>query len=313
MGDLLLATNLIQRPIIKTGGAQGTPAWKNGSGTNATANSRDEWGTNKEGLFVGADNKPYAPLGQHAAGGTMYLSLRLKPEGATFKGGDLQCALVRTLGDAATTGTSATVTMVAGGLPQVVTGEIPVPAGSGELFLLLNNLSAMTVFVTEARLSPEPITDEFGRFSGAETDTETIRFDWAGEPELSWSQAWGIGQAPDPEPEPEPAVWGDLIADYLDRSGDEDTIKLAGKHAPLVLEYVRGYTRGRGFTQDEAGAETVTPGIRAVVIAATARLTANPEQVTYYQTGDYTERPAILAGWTLPELAVLNNYRKRWA
>ena len=45
-------------------------------------------------------------------------------------------------------------------------------------------------------------------------------------------------------------------------------------------------------------------------MAAAARLVANPEQLTYYATGDYTERPAVLTGYTLAELGVL---RDGWA
>ena len=90
-------------------------------------------------------------------------------------------------------------------------------------------------------------------------------------------------------------------ADELD---EPDALQLAMEHVSIVLEYVRGYTRGRGFTDAPA-----VP-LRAVIVSASARLIANPSQVVSYRTGDYSETPAILAGWTIPERGVLHRYRK---
>lgn len=321
MGDLLLATNLVPRPHTQQGGAKGTPAWLNSSGTNAKINERDDWGNPVPGMFLDWGARVYAPLGEVTGTERTYLQITLKGLAVAFKGGTLTAGLTRTLGQPASS--PAQITMGTGDTTQSLTGDMPVPTGDGPLYLVLGNDAASSIAVTGTRLSPAPITDDMGIFDGSEPDTETTRYEWTGEPELSASQAWGIGQAPDPdpdpdpdpepEPEPEPTAWGQLVAAHINRAGDTETEQLASQHAVLVMEYVRGYTRGRGFTQHESGAESVTPGIRAVIIAATARLTANPEQVSYYQSGDYSERPAILAGWTLPELAVLNNYRKRWA
>ena len=80
---------------------------------------------------------------------------------------------------------------------------------------------------------------------------------------------------------------------------------MAEGHLATVLEYVKGYTRGRGFH----GYVPERP-LQAVIVAATGRLVTNPEQVTYYSTGDYSERPATLTGWTLAELQVLRRYRR---
>lgn len=106
-------------------------------------------------------------------------------------------------------------------------------------------------------------------------------------------------------------VWDNLaaalaprVAAIVGRVGDEDTIATAEAQLPLVAEYVRGYTRGRGF-EGEAPAGP----LRAVIVAATARLATNPEQVSVYTVGDYSERPAQLAGWTLAEIGVLHRYR----
>lgn len=106
-------------------------------------------------------------------------------------------------------------------------------------------------------------------------------------------------------------VWDNLaaalaprVAAIVGRVGDADTIATAEAQLPLVAEYVRGYTRGRGF-EGEAPAGP----LRAVIVAATARLATNPEQVSVYTVGDYSERPAQLAGWTLAEIGVLHRYR----
>lgn len=107
------------------------------------------------------------------------------------------------------------------------------------------------------------------------------------------------------------AVWDDLaaslaprVAGMVGRHGDESVIETAKAQLPLVAEYVRGYTRGRGFIgSSPAGA------LLAVIVSATARLATNPEQLDAYTMGDYSERPARLAGWTLAEIGVLHRYR----
>lgn len=132
--------------------------------------------------------------------------------------------------------------------------------------------------------------------------------------------------APDPDPDPDdPAEWLHLLEEdparalvatalaprALRHAGtDPDAapapaLAMAEGHLATVLEYVKGYTRGRGFH----GYVPERP-LQAVIVAATGRLTTNPEQVTYYSTGDYSERPATLTGWTLAELQVLRRYRR---
>lgn len=118
----------------------------------------------------------------------------------------------------------------------------------------------------------------------------------------------------DPAPTPPaPAGLGVRVAAFLGRAGDQETIDQADAHASIVTEYVYGYTRGRGFITYSNAPDEYERGIESVIISATARLTGNPEQVSYYAAGDYSERPAVLAGWTLPERAVLNRYRRRTA
>lgn len=107
------------------------------------------------------------------------------------------------------------------------------------------------------------------------------------------------------------AVWDDLAASLAPRvaamvgqHGSEPVIDTAKAQLPLVAEYVRGYTRGRGFD----GSAPAGP-LLAVIVSATARLATNPEQVSAYTMGDYSERPARLAGWTLAEIGVLHRFR----
>lgn len=129
-------------------------------------------------------------------------------------------------------------------------------------------------------------------------------------------QALSVGvkaEVVDPPPGTGPDTpWTDLAAktaQFLGRGDDEMLIAQATIHSEIVAGYVAGYTRGRGFDDDGEPNRQ----LRFVIVAATARLSANPEQVSYYQAADYSEKPAVLAGWTLPELAVLHNYRRRSA
>lgn len=109
-----------------------------------------------------------------------------------------------------------------------------------------------------------------------------------------------------------PAVREDLaarVADHIGRPGDPATIRQAGAHVDVVAEFVHGYVGGHGFDIDGNPA----PGLRAVIVSATARLTTNPEQVATYTAADYSERPTTLTGWTIAEQSVLHRYRTRWA
>ena len=136
--------------------------------------------------------------------------------------------------------------------------------------------------------------------------------------------------APEPEPEPEepgdgPEEWGRLMDDdpqalFVARRLAERIIRHTGgnleavtadelvtaqDHALTVTEYVRGYTREQGFV-----GYIPHRSLQAVIVAAAARLYVNPEQITYYQTGDYSERPATMTGWTMAERAVLRRFRR---
>lgn len=77
-----------------------------------------------------------------------------------------------------------------------------------------------------------------------------------------------------------------------------------------AISLVEGYTRGkcRIPTTNE-----FRPGVGEVVLAVSARLVANPEQISHSeQSGAYRVSKGVgFQGFTLAELAVLNRYRKR--
>lgn len=122
----------------------------------------------------------------------------------------------------------------------------------------------------------------------------------------------------DPEPRPDYEHWIERVSTTAvrligrrpfkaDGTPSQDLIT-ARVQAPLVAAFVEGYTRGRGFTDG-----LPTRPLEVVVQSALSRLVQNPEQVDYYSVGDYSEKGAKFAGFTLPELYILNRYRKLWA
>lgn len=110
---------------------------------------------------------------------------------------------------------------------------------------------------------------------------------------------------------PPPPITGSddakAVARYLGRGSDQTVVALADEHLPIVKAFVRAYVRGAGFAADGSPAEN----LRAVILSACARLTTNPAQVKRWQSIDYSETPVTLAGFTLPELAILHLYRRR--
>ena len=99
------------------------------------------------------------------------------------------------------------------------------------------------------------------------------------------------------------------VAAFLGRTGDAATVDLAVHHLPAVTAMVRAYTRGRGFDQGGNPADDLA----LVIVSSCARLVVNPEHTVEQSTGPFSIRQAIFNGWTLPELAVLHQYRKRAA
>lgn len=136
--------------------------------------------------------------------------------------------------------------------------------------------------------------------------------------DAAWTHRFTGDEPAEDEPEDDPRYvdyitrTGSAVSAMLgqpDRPGQQD---LAEHCAEVLTGYVRGFVRslpgvaGRGFTSYGVPQRD----IRAVIITATVRLASNPRQLTYYQSGDYSERPAVMAGWTIAELAVLRRYRR---
>lgn len=104
-----------------------------------------------------------------------------------------------------------------------------------------------------------------------------------------------------------------LGREAADGSPDPATVALARGHVETVAAYAHAYTFGRGFTVDIDGNGEPAHDVARVIVAAAARLTTNPEQVTAYTAADYSERPAVFTGWTVAEQGVLHRWRRRWA
>lgn len=312
MADLLLATNLVPRPLPTVGTATSS-AWVKQSGAACQINGMSSRGNQVIGVMIEGTGYAHAPLGSVESSELSYI-INVSGGTAAFTG-EYTVSLVSSLTAALEdeTGHSAAHSVTAGKVESTITGALAVPPGE-TVFLRVRCVAGSSTHgnLHAARVSPEPITDELGIFDGDIPDTEELRYEWLGDPELSASQVWAIGAAPDPDPDPGPEPGhADMVLRVLrklNRADDVELIDACTEHVELVTEYVRGYTRGRGF---DPATDEPARGLQAVIVGAAAKLTSNPEQVSYFQTGDYSERPAVLAGWTLPELAILNNFRRR--
>lgn len=132
------------------------------------------------------------------------------------------------------------------------------------------------------------------------------------EGESTWSHTFpGINVDALLTEDPEAAAVRDALAPrvitHTAADTSTDAAELASAHVGVVLEYVNGYTRGRGF-------HGMIPerDLQAVIVAAASRLFTNPEQVGSFTMGDYSERPAVLAGWTMAEMGVLRRHRRTY-
>lgn len=98
---------------------------------------------------------------------------------------------------------------------------------------------------------------------------------------------------------------GDVVR-LLGREDDTDLVNVAEQALHVVTAQVRGYTRDRGFSGDQPALD-----IEAVILTSAARLAANPENLRSEAIGEYSVQRQVIDGWTLPELAILNRYRRR--
>lgn len=84
--------------------------------------------------------------------------------------------------------------------------------------------------------------------------------------------------------------------------GGVGVAEVAAYHVGVISALARAYTRGNGFF-----GTVCDPDLWAVIVSASARLTANPEQ-TRTTVGNTSIHTAFV-GWNLAERAVLNGYR----
>lgn len=103
-------------------------------------------------------------------------------------------------------------------------------------------------------------------------------------------------------------VTGLQVAEFVGRGDDQAFIALADEHVQIITAMVRGYTRDRGFISGVPAND-----LEAVIVTATARLMANPEQLPKdLNAGPFSQRTyAGFNGWSLAETFILNRYRQR--
>jgi hypothetical protein len=109
-----------------------------------------------------------------------------------------------------------------------------------------------------------------------------------------------------------PSLSGHDVAAFLGRADDEQLVAMAARHLFEIAQLARSYTRGSGFLiQDSDNAVVFTPNaeIASVIVLATARLVTNPAQVQREEADGYAVAGSF-QGWTLPERAVLDRYRR---
>lgn len=232
--------------------------------------------------------------------------------GTPTTAGDYAIYLQAPWNDALETYPSTTITVtIAEPAPETVTAEPPVfddedytvtvPAVAGVAYLVGGvDTPAGTVSAspgTTVTVTAEPADAGYVLEGEAEWSHD---FPPAGPPEPDYSALL----AEDPEAVTVRNALAPRVIVHAGAVASQEATTLASAHVGVVLEYVNGYTRGRGF-------HGMIPerDLQAVIVASAARLFTNPEQVTAYTMGDYSERPAVLAGWTLAEMAVLRRHR----
>ena len=100
----------------------------------------------------------------------------------------------------------------------------------------------------------------------------------------------------------------DLVKWLGEPTTDTDLMAQAGQAITMASAMCDAYTRGQHVKADGI---TTRPGVDAVILMASARMLANPEQLKY-GTGVVSFGEGFNS-WTLAERAVLDRYRKRAA
>lgn len=93
---------------------------------------------------------------------------------------------------------------------------------------------------------------------------------------------------------------------FIGKDGENEAALQA--HIDAATLMIKAYTRGGGF--DTTG--DPVQDVAAVIVSCAARLHKNPSQLRRSMAiDDYSETIGTFNGWTLPERAVLHQYRRR--
>lgn len=99
------------------------------------------------------------------------------------------------------------------------------------------------------------------------------------------------------------------VARYLGQGDDASVVALAEAHLPVITAWVKSYTRGVGFDDHDQPDDAIA----AVITAATARLTNNPDGLIMVSIDDYQARKVVFEGFNLIERSILDGYRRKAA
>lgn len=100
------------------------------------------------------------------------------------------------------------------------------------------------------------------------------------------------------------------VSEYIGKGDAGPTITQILGRLPVLVAFVKAHTRGAGFDSDGNPVNE----LRAVIVSACARSLAKPDAVQNETTGPFSvQYEPTTKGFTLPELAVLNRYRRRAA
>jgi hypothetical protein len=98
------------------------------------------------------------------------------------------------------------------------------------------------------------------------------------------------------------------LLNLLDRPAGDSAQQARAERVLVVVEnLVRGYTRGRGFNEQQRP----DGDLAAVILTGACRLFLNPAADKSLAIGSVSRAYTPFVGWTLAELAVLNRYRRR--
>lgn len=153
---------------------------------------------------------------------------------------------------------------------------------------------------------PEPGTYAISPEGETVTVTATANDGYVIVGQSSWSHTFPAAETPD-DPWTKPLIDAAALVQFMDtHKVDQDT---AQQCIDVVTAMVSAYCRGR----ERMSSGAAKPGISAVVLAASARLAANPLQVSYRdQAGSISRsRQGAFQGFSLAEQYILNRYRKR--